>query len=305
MKKRLVSFLLVLILLVPCVASAATWYRLNTSSLRLWSEANYKSRVLDSYRQDWALNINKAVNSTWANVTFSNGVSGYLERKFLVRCNSYGAWVTKDKTAMKHGPGYSFATVDTLSRGDKVTVLTHGSSFDYVKSGESYGYVANASLSKKKVTATSSGSGMKSVNYTAWVTSNGGVVGLRSMPSSSNEVIFARYTPGTKVTVTGEGSDFCYVTIGSESGYMRTKYLTKKKPATASTFTPYTAVVVLGKDEKKAPVYQGEGLGWSISMKLDAGATVEVVANGTDKYWVKVNINGHNYYMQKKYLKKQ
>ena len=305
MKKRLVSFLLVLMMLVPCVASAATWYRLNTSSLRLWSEANYDSRVLDSYRQDWALTINKAVNSNWASVTFSNGVSGYLERKFLVRGRSYSAWITKDKTGVKHGPGYSFSTVATLSRGDKVTVLTHGSSFDFVRSGDTYGYVANSSLSKKKVSATSSNDGMKSVNYTAWVTSNGGQVGLRSMPSSSNEVVFAKYSPGTKVTVTKEGSEFHYVTIGSESGYMRSKYLTKKKPATAATFTPYTAVVVLGSDGKKAPVYMGEGLGWSVSMRLDAGATVEVVANGTDKYWVKVDINGQKYYMQKKYLKKK
>jgi len=305
MKKRLISFLLVLMILVPCVASAATWYRLKSSSLRLWSEANYNSRVLDSYRQDWALNINKTVNSTWANITFSNGVSGYLERKFLVRCSSYGAWITKDKTSMKHGPGSSFATVDTLNRGDKVTVLTHGSSYDYVRSGESYGYVANSNLSKKQVKATSSdSSGMKSVNYTAWVTSNGGLVGLRSAPSTSNDVVFAKYYPGTKVTVTKEGSEFHYVTIDGESGYMRAKYLTKKKPTT-STFTPYTAVVVLGSDGKKAPVYQGEGLGWSVSMRLDAGATVEVVANGTDKYWVKVDINGQKYYMQKKYLKKQ
>ena len=309
MKKHIAAFLLVLVLLVPCLASAVTYYRVTADSLRLWAGPNYESKIKDSYRRDWALTIDKSVNSTWAEITLSNGVSGYMEKKYFKHTSSFGAWITKDNTGLKHGPADSFKTVGTLSKGDKVTVLTNGTNFSYVRTeNESYGYVANSRLSRSKVKSTEEASAMTEVNYTAWITSNGGTVGLRSMPSGSNDVVFAKYSPGTEVTVTWKGDEFDYVTVKSDgySGYIRNKYLTKKKPTTASSsFTAYDAKVVLGSDGKKAPVYQGEGLGWAVAFRLEADTIVRVVANGTDKYWVKIEYGTNNYYyMQKKYLKK-
>ncbi len=80
MKKRLIAFLLILVILVPCVASAETWYRLKEQK-RLWNLPNYDSKVMDTYRADWALSVNSSVDKTWSAITFSNGVSGYLEKK--------------------------------------------------------------------------------------------------------------------------------------------------------------------------------------------------------------------------------
>ena len=63
MKKRIVALLLALLMVCSCaVASAATYYRLKTT-VRLWKEPDYDSRVLDSYRTDWAFTITKKVNS--------------------------------------------------------------------------------------------------------------------------------------------------------------------------------------------------------------------------------------------------
>ncbi len=312
MKKRLIAFLLVLVLIVPCAAaSAVTYYRLNTKSLRLWYLPDYDSRILDSYRQDWALTINKTVDSNWARVTFTNGVSGYMERKFLVRCKSHTAWISKDKTTLRHGPGEVFRAEGTLSQGTKVTVLTDGRNYSYIKSPEGYGYVANSRLSKKQVKAASSVPDGKSVNYTAWVVSNGGQVGLRSSKSTSSTVVFAKYSPGTKVTVTRECGDFVYVKVSDgKTGYMRSKYVSKNKPADLPAPKPGPATFGAGNatvstsDGKKAAVYQGEGLGWSVVMRLANGTTVYVAADGKDPYWVKVIINDHAYYMQKKDLKK-
>ena len=308
MKKRLIAFLLALVILVPCAAaSAATYYRLNTK-LRLWILPDYNSKVLDTYRQDWALTVGKNVDKTWAFITFTNGRTGYLERKYLVRDKSYAAWITKDNTKLKHGPGSTFYNEGTANRGDKVTVLTHGRNYSYVKSGSTYGYVLNSLLSKKKVTSAKPGDGMKNVNYTAWVVSKGGQVGLRSAPSGSSSVVFKKYGPGTKITVLKEGSEFHYVKIGSETGYMRKQYISKSQPAATATPVPapsypYTATVTVPAGTSKAPVYMGEGLGWSISLRLPAGASVKVVAPGKDPYWVKVEVNNYYYYMQKKYLK--
>ncbi len=304
MKKRLIALLLLLVLVVPCVsASAVTWYRLKSSS-RLFYLPDYNQRVLDTYRADWALTVDHHVNKSWSYIVFSNSREGYVERSHLAYSKSYSAWIKKDDTPLKHGPAYSFATNAFLAQGDKVTVLTHGRSYDYVKTSVGYGYVANSQLSKKKVKASGSTS---SATYKAWVVSKGGTVGLRKSASYSNDAVIKKYQPGTELTVTKYGASFCQVKMADgKTGFMRTEYISKNKPAPVPTpavtpvLTPYTTTCK-SESGKKARLYQGCGLGWS-SVVLADGTTVDVLEQAKDIYWVKVEVNGTTGYMRKQNL---
>ncbi|MBR6966534.1 MAG: hypothetical protein IKH81_05570 [Clostridia bacterium] len=310
MKRRLVSLLLALVLLIPCAASAVTYYHINTGSVRLWYLPDYNAKVLDSYRQDWALTIDQTVEKTWASITFSNGRSGYVEKKYLTRDRSYAAWITQDNTKLKHGPGYVFKNEGSLDRGARVTVLTHGRGFDYVRAADgTCGYVSNNLLSKKKVNPTPAPApSEKDVNYPAWVVSQGGSVGLRTAASRSNDVVFGKYPPGTEVTVLKELENFVYVVVSDGNvGYMRKEYVSKYKPAPVPTeppapvFNPYTTTAKNDASGKGPRLYQGEGLGWS-SVRLDVGTVVNVTAKGKDPYWVKVEVDGSKGYMPLKFL---
>lgn len=306
MRKRIVAFLLALVLVLACTAaSAATYYRLKTS-VKLRYLPNYNAQVLDVYRTDWALTVNKKIDSTWASITFSNGRIGYIERNKYVSSKSYAAWVTKDGTKVYHGPAYSFATLETINRGDRVTVLTQGSVYNYVKTASgTYGYVANGSLSKKKTSPTPSEK--KETNYKAWVVSNGGTVGLRTAPSGSNSVVYADIKRGTEILVIEYDKNFCYVSVDGAEGYMRTKYISKIEPAPLPVpdpdpvFVPYTTTAKQDNKGNSPRLYQGEGLGWS-SVKLSVGETVDVVAKAKDIYWVKVEVDGRKGYMPLKFL---
>ena len=324
MKKRLIAFLLVLVILVPCVASATSWFRL-TDKKRIWNLPDYNSQVLDSYRQDWALYISKPVNSTWVLVTFSNGVSGYLEKKYISSDRNYTAWISTNTASLKHGPGSSFANEGTLSKGSVVTVLTSGSSYSFVSSGAGYGYIANGALSRTKVDGSGSGSGAagKTVNYTAWIVSRGDPVGLRAQPSGSSTA-FETYYPGTALTVLVEMGEFNYVRMANgHEGYMRSRYISRTKPAKISeaaaadsiptgaapvapgeaqqesTF-PFSAVAVSsGEDAPK--LYKGPGAGYS-SEVIPAGTGITVVGSCGDIYWYQVQANGKSGYMPSKYF---
>ena len=322
MKKRLIAFLLVLVILVPCAAaSAAGWYRL-TAKKRIFNLPSYDSKALDTYRQDWALYIDKSIDETWASVVFSNGVNGYIEKKFLSRDKVCTAWISKETASLKHGPGSNFATVGTLSRGNAVTVLTSGVNYSFVESGEGYGYVANACLSNTKVAGASYA---KSSNYTAWIVSRGDPVGLRTAPSGADNVIFETYYPGTAVTVLQEGGEFSYIRMANgHEGYMRTKYLSKNKPAQISLKAaedsiptgaapvapgeavqesgfPFTAYAVADAEGNSPRVFKGEGLGWSSEI-LAVGTGITVVGAGNDIYWFKVQVNGSTGYMPSKFF---
>ena len=89
MKKRLIALLLVLALLIPVgVASAATWYRVNTSSLKVRYLPDDSANVLGSYRKDYACTVSSTKDG-WSYVTFSNGTEGYVLAKYITKASSY------------------------------------------------------------------------------------------------------------------------------------------------------------------------------------------------------------------------
>ena len=313
MKKRLVAILLILVLIVPCAfASGEVYYRLKKNA-KVWQFPTYESRVIDTYRQDWALTVSKTVNKTWAKVLFTNGQDGYIERALLKRCYTSTAWVTKDKIKVRRGPNYTFATLYTVNRGDKVTVLTAGAGYSYIKTSQGTGYIEKGALSAKKVNPTpgSVAPTYKDVSYTAWVVSNGGKVGLRTKASVTDKSskIIASYKPTTQVTVVKEGKDFCYVQVDGKEGWMRTKYLSKNEPATIPTptpkpvFVPYNATVSPRTAGAKVKLHIGQGEGWSVKKWLTEGTVVYVVQQCKDPYWVKVEVDGTTGYMDKRNLK--
>ena len=309
MKKRFVALLLVLVLVLSAAAATAeTYYRIR-KKVNFWQFPSYESRIMDTYRTDWALTVNRFINKTWANITFTNGKNGYVERSYLVRVSASSAWVKKDKIKVRRGPDYVFNTLFTVNKGDKVTVLTNGANYSNIKASAGYGYIENGALSKTKVSPSSSSSVTppKDVNYTAWVISNGGKVGLRRTASGANSAVFAKYAPGTKVTVLQEGREFHYVSVAGSKGYMRSKYLSKYPPAGSSgSTTPAPAAPVYPRSAtavKKAPFRNYEGAGWYVAFYIDAGTPVTILAPGKDPYWVKVQVNGRTGYMESKYLK--
>ncbi len=309
MKKRIVALLLTLLLVLPAaLASAATWYRVNTSHLKVHQFDDEKSKVLASRERDFACSYVNKVGS-WYYVKFTNGNEGYVMSKYLAKTSNYSAWVTSDGTNLRKGPGYDYSNVGTLAQGAKVTVLTHGSKYDYVKSSIGYGYVHNGYLSKKKVKASGSSSTPSFVpasNYDAWISNGSRTVNLRSAASTNAPVIQA-YPTGTQVYVLNHGSVWDNVKIGSNTGYMMTKYLTTTKPApvptsasvTPVTYTPYTAYVT-SDNHKGVNVRNGAGTGYTYLFKVPYGAEVTVVEHG--KSWDKIKWGSKSGYMMNKYL---
>lgn len=310
MKKRITALILALVLLVPCAfASAETYYRMKDRA-KLRQLPNYDCVTLDSYRADWALTVNNKVDKKWVYITYTNGKSGYMEASHIAKCSTTHAWVKKDDTKLRKGPDYNFATIAKIQKGEKVTVLTTGRSYNYVKTSQGYGYMAASDLSKKKVSPSGGGGGGGSVSYSAYVTSKGGTVGLRSAPSGSKTVVIQNVPYATAITVLYQyNGTYSYVSVNGTEGYMRSKYITKNKPAplptakpTPAPFVPYTTTAKADTKGNTPRLYQGDGAGYS-SVKIAVGATVSVIAKSKkDIYWVKVEVNGQPGYMPLKFL---
>lgn len=313
MKKRLIALLLVVVLLVPAsLASAATRYRVDTSSLQVRQFPNTSSTVLASYRRDSVCTIGSSSNG-WSYVTFYNGTQGYVQTKYLKKATSYSAWVGYDGTAMRSMPTGGASAVATLAQGTKVTVLSHGSSYDYVSAGSfGTGYIVNSRLSKKKVAASGNASQSNIAtggNYNAWVAvAAGRTINLYSSESTDSPRI-AEYGAATQVYVLSHGSKFDRVQVDGNTGYMLNAYLSTSAPAPNSADDAgetadqgdgsYTAYVYSG-NKKGVNLRKGAGKGYSSLVVVPYGAPVKVLEH--NKKWDKVKYNGKTGYMENSYL---
>ena len=219
MKKRLLALLLVLALMLPLGALAASssnvYYRVNTSWLRAREEPSWNGRVLDSYRRDYAVSVLKNYKGGWSKVVFwPKGRVAYVQNQYLKASSSYTAYVAMGRTLLRPGPGKNFKTGTTLNLGEKVTVLTHGKDWDYVFTGKGDGYIMNTLLTTKKPTGS-----------TIYVCNPAGrTVNLRRGPGKNFKVM-AEFRPGTKGKLLEVGEIWSRVTINGKTGYMMSQYL--------------------------------------------------------------------------------
>ena len=314
MKKRLIALLLVLALLIPVgVASAATWYRVNTSSLKVRYLPDDSANVLGSYRKDYACTVSSTKDG-WSYVTFSNSTEGYVLAKYITKASSYKAWVTKDDTSMRKGPDGNFSAVATLAKGTKVTVLSHGSKYDYVSAGDlGSGYIMNGLLSKKQVKASgnqSTSNVATDANYTAYVFNAGyRTVNLRQSASTNSPVI-AEYPSGTQVQVIYHSVEWDKVQVDGHEGWMMTRFLSTSVPAPTPVVDPsapaepeggtsYTAYVV-SANKKSVHVRKGNSKGYSVIFDVPYGAPVAVLKHDTK--WDYIQYNGQKGYMDNSFL---
>ena len=312
MKKRLIALLLIAVLLIPAgIASAETWYRVNTSSLKVRMMDSESSQVLASMSRDWALTVSKTTKSGWSYVVFSNGREGYVQSKYIKKGSSYKAWVTTDNTEVRNNPNYT-GTFAKLARGTQVTVLTHGSKYDYVSTSFGKGYILNARLSRKKVKPSGSKStstAVTGVNYDAWVNiASGHTINLYT-DSNTNSAVIARYGAATKVFVVSHGSMWDLVQLDDgNQGWMLTRYLTANEPAPTAVPDPdpgqggstgYTAYVATA-NKKSVNARKGNSTNYTVLFKIPYGAPVLVLKHDTK--WDYVQYNGQKGYVQNLYL---
>ena len=292
MKKRLIALLLVLALLIPAaVASAATWYRVNTTSLRVRFLPDTSAKEIGSYRKDYACTVGKTLKDGWSYVTFSNGTEGYVQSKYISKASTYKAWVTKDDTSLRKGPDGNFDAIASLAKGTKVSVLSHGSKYDY----------GNQSTS----TAATGG------NYTAYVFNAGyRTVNLRQSPNTSAPVI-AEYPSGTQVYVVYHSVEWDKVQVDGHEGWMMNRFLSTSVPAPTPVVDPsvtpvpdggnsYTAYVV-SANKKGVHVRKGNSKGYSVQFDVPYGAPVTVLKHDTK--WDYIQYNGQKGYMDNSFLR--
>ena len=216
--------------------TAATVTSANGLAVRLRSGPSVNYPIIATYAVGTPLTV-LSTGDTWSKIRI-NGRTGYMMNEFISTAgNSSGSSVAGGYTAyvvsgngktvvLRSGPSKQYDILASYNVGQKVTVINYGSTWCEINVNGLVGYMMTEFLSTVKPSGTTSGSS----SYTAYVTSsNGKGVRLR-MGAGKIYPTIATYSVGTKVTVVEYGSTWSKVTIGTNTGYMMSEYLTTSQP---------------------------------------------------------------------------
>ncbi len=245
--------------------------------------------------------------STWDRIQVGSTI-GYMMAKYItfspVTPDGGGtpthttAYVTSSNgknVNMRSGPSTSYGVLASYPVGTKVTVLTVGSTWNYIQAGSLKGY-----MMRKYLTATAPGPAPGPSGSAAYVTSaNGKAVRLRSGPGTGYSVI-GLYPINTPATILEKGAYWSRIQIQSQVGYMMTKFLASyPTPEPPSPIVNYTAYVY-STNGKGVYLRSGPSTSDPAIALYPVGTEVKVLkTNGT---WDYIMVGTRTGYMMHKFL---
>lgn len=227
--------------------TAATVISANGKPVRLRSGPSVNYSIIASYAVGTPLTV-LSTGETWSKVRI-NGRTGYMMNEFIRTFDGYGgdsvaggytAYVVSGNgksVVLREGPAKSHDVLASYNVGQKVTVNSYGATWCQVTINGLDGYMMTEFLSTVKPDT----SGGVALSYTAYVTSQNGKGVRMRMGAGKIFPAIATYSVGTKVTILEYGADWCKISVGSNTGYMMTEFLTTKLPTSVVTAVKVSA----------------------------------------------------------------
>jgi uncharacterized protein YgiM (DUF1202 family) len=274
----------------------------NTSSLNVRSGPGYSYQIIGRLKRNvWVDILNDY--SDWYYITDRNQqLTGYVKSDFIKKASASGGSggqfvVNNPKPSqflnLRAAPSYSAQVIGIFYNGASGQILSSSNGWAQVIINGLQGYF------REEFIKPLSGGG----NYnagTAYVYSpNGGAVNLRQGPGYSYTVL-ASYNPGTKVNVHLKGKDFWYISVGNQTGFMSSRFLSVSGSSTPNPPGPKYAVVT--NTGKRLNLREGPGLNYRSIGQYMGGTQIYVESQGVEWCKVKVVSNGARGYMMSRYL---
>ena len=320
MKKRILGFILAMVLILSCLVPAGAMAETFTGKvkmpnaggslhLRSWPS---KTSLSAGYVQDGdAITVyadESAFDSEgeqWTKIKVSRtGKTGYIKNKYISLSGSTGSasgttvYVSQSGGSLKvrTGPGTVFGIAGYVKHGQSISVIERGTTWSKIKVTSSgvTGYIKTQYISGFTGGSSSSGSSSAgtvslpdSYDAASIMTRTAfGTVNLRKGAGTGYGSV-AKLGRGTKLAVTGKSGDWYKVqTADGRTGYIRKDYVS----------FGLTCATTGNVNFRK-----GAGTGYGIIRELSKGTGV--IVHSVSGKWAKVTAGGKDGYVHINYLK--
>ena len=219
-----------------------------TTRVNMRAGASTSNHVLTVVPKDDNVTI-LGESGSWYRVSYA-GRTGYVAKNYVTMDagatvvpvqESYQQWVGETTVAVNLRKAPEGDILSVLNADTEVTVIGQNGAWYMVRINDAVGYLASTYVTKKveettttttQATTTTAETGAK-----AWIT--GGMVNVRTGPGVGYGAVTTLQT-GTQITIYSLSGGWYKMTVGSMSGYVSSKYVTRIEPAEATTISQAT-----------------------------------------------------------------
>lgn len=197
--------------------------------------------VLASYAPGTECTVLSA-GTSWSRIQIGKR-TGYMMSRYLTKSGSdnssvsgldpvnlpvpsgYSVWVTSKNgkgVNLRSGPSKDTSSIGLYNIGTSASMITLGYNWSYIRIGDVNGYMMTDYLTADN--ASGSGNVAPATGGAYVISANGKSVNLRNGPGIDNQVI-RTYPSGTPLTIITRGTEWNFVQIGNDYGYMMRSFI--------------------------------------------------------------------------------
>lgn len=274
-----------------------------TRFLNLRATPSYSADVLGIFYNGAQCTVLERRGDGWSRVSINvNGATlfGYFRSEYLSfggNGSSVGSATvntrlnggTGGSLNLREEPSTESYVSSRIPNGAQLTVLLKGDPFWLVEYNGAQGFADSSYIN-----GGSTGGNAGTSGGTVVRTGNSGKLNLREQ-ANSNARVLGQFSNGTAVRVLEQGTAWCYVEVGGQTGYMMTKFLSiGSSTATKQVYNSNGGTYV---NLRSAP-QKSSG---NVNVRVPSGATVNLLSWGEE--WSQVSYNGTTGYMMSWFLR--
>ncbi len=331
-KKKIVSFLLSMLMIVGCFFSSGNVLTLeaasaydkictpNTSSyIYIWKSKSTDSAKIGKFAKGDGAKI-LSTDSDWLKIE-SGSITGYVKKENVLsgsKLESFASQnnfpkqikVTANSLRVRKEPSTSSDVLTGISKGETYPVLNETADWAQIKVGSITGYVAKEyttwsyllgtadkySESSSNSSESSSSSGLYDNTAVAKIGSDS-KLNVRKSASTSASIV-GKMVAGSGATIVSKGDSWTKIKSGKVTGYISNKYYVSGDEAEAyakSLGLPKQATLKTNMNVREEPSVSSARVGGA-----KEGDTFTIT--GDDGTWVSITFNGKKAYLKKSYL---
>lgn len=276
----------------------------STHWLNLRRAPSYDAEVLEIFFNGEQCTILQRMDGWYYVSAVKNGQTlyGYFRSEYLKVAPATSGTPYRVSTAnggwlnLRSAPSYEADVLAAIPNGAQVNVVLEGKEFCQVMYNGTAGFVGTEYIKPGTGSVVNPGKPQTPASGNAVVrTGNSGKLNLREQ-YSANAKILGQYANGTQVRVINKGAAWSLVEVGTQRGYMMTKYL--QFNTTMSTnkyvYNPNGGTYV---NLRTAP----EKTSGNVNVRVPVNTVVTVLAWGDE--WSQIQYNSYTGYMMSWFLK--
>ncbi|MGG0454041.1 SH3 domain-containing protein [Priestia megaterium] len=278
--------------------AATVTYKVTASKLNVRSGAGTTYGIIGSVVKGQTLSV-MSKSGGWYKINY-NGRTGYVSSDYVQSSGTTTAPTTPPAESttyivmastlnVRSGAGTSYASIGSVTKGQKLSVVSKSGSWYKINYNGRTGYVSSDYVQSSGTTTPPA----ESTTYIVMAST----LNVRSGAGTSYASI-GSVTKGQKLSVVSKSGDWYKINYNGRTGYVSSDYVQSSGTTTAPT-TPPAESTTYTVTASTLNVRSGAGTSYALIGSVTKGQKLSVVKSGD---WYKINYNGRTGYVSRDYV---